>query len=303
MKNFTIMQFPAGSISAFDLADAVRSRPLKDVAPLELASFGFGSPLAPFDSNTAPAPVLVGDNVAFLSLVSWQKILPSSAINAELAKRIRVIEERDGKSLGGRARKRLKEDVVHELLPTALVKPVRVDFFVDLGRGLLVVDTATRKSAETVASELRQALGSFPALPLSAGIAPRSVLTGWISGDSLPDSFALGEECELRDADDHGAVVRCQRQDLVGEEISSHLESGKQVTRLALSNADSSSFTLDEDLVVRKFRLLDGAIDKIEGCEDDSADAVFEATCFILLGEFREIFEAVRTFFRVEHLS
>ena len=40
---------------------------------------------------------------------------------------------------------------------------------------------------------------------------------------------------------DSGAVVKCQRQELQGDEIAKHLESGKQVTRLALTLDDHVS--------------------------------------------------------------
>ena len=67
---------------------------------------------------------------------------------------------------------------MHELLPRAFVRPGRTDALLDLEHGLCVVDTSSRKSGENVVSEIRHALGSFPALPLNAEVAPRAVLTG-----------------------------------------------------------------------------------------------------------------------------
>src|SRR3546814_1853223 len=81
------------------------------------------------------------------------------------------MEQREGRKPGGRARKRLKEDLVHELLPRAFVKPSRTDAVLDLEHGLCIVDSSSRKSAEGVVSEIRNALGSFPALPLNAEVA------------------------------------------------------------------------------------------------------------------------------------
>src|SRR3546814_18526345 len=81
-----------------------------------------------------------------------------------------------------RSRKRLKEDLVHELLPRAFVKPSRTDAMLDLEHGLCIVDSSSRKSAEGVVSEIRNALGSFPALTPNAEVAPGSVLTGWNAG-------------------------------------------------------------------------------------------------------------------------
>jgi recombination associated protein RdgC len=156
-----------------------------------------------------------------------------------------------------------------------------------------VVDTSSRKTAESVASELRQALGSFPALPLNAEVAPRSVLTGWIAGEPLPEGLSLGDECELKDAADKGAVVKCQRQELQGDEIAKHLEAGKQVTRLALTLDDHVSFVLGEDLVIRKFKLLDGAVDQLESTERDDVRAEMDARFALMAGEVKRLFSVL----------
>jgi recombination associated protein RdgC len=214
-------------------------------------------------------------------------------VNDEIARRLAQAEEKEGRKLGGRARKRLKEDVVHELLPRAFVRPGRVDAILDLEHGICAVDTSSRKQAENVVAEIRNALGSFPALPLNAETAPRAVLTGWIAGEPLPDGLSLGDECELRDAADKGAVVKCQRQELTGDEIGKHLESGKQVARLALTLDDHVSFVLGEDLVLRKFKLLDGAVDALESGERDDLRAELDARFALMSAELKRLFSVV----------
>jgi recombination associated protein RdgC len=170
------------------------------------------------------------------------------------------------------------------------VRPVRSDALLDTKLGVIAVDTSSRKNAESVVSEIRRALGSFPALPVNAEVAPRAILTGWIAGDALPEGVSLGDECELRDPSDSGAVVKVQRMDLSGEEIAKHLEAGKQVTRLALVLDDHVSFVLGEDLVVRKFKLLDGAVDQLESSEREDVRAELEARFALMSGEFRRLF-------------
>ena len=167
---------------------------------------------------------------------------------------------------------------------------IQVDIMLDLETGVCAVDTSSRKSAEAVVSEIRRALGSFPALPLNAEVAPRAILTGWIAGEPLPDGLSLGEECELKDADDQGAIVRCQRQDLQSDEITRHLESGKQVTKLALNMDDHVSFVLGEDLVIRKWKFLDGAVDQLESTDSDDIRAELDARFALMSGEFRRLF-------------
>jgi recombination associated protein RdgC len=220
-------------------------------------------------------------------------------VNDALGKKIAEIEAKDGRKLGGRARKRLKEDLVHELLPKAFVKPVRLDGMLDLKHGVVAVDTSSRKAAEGFVTELRHALGSFPAIPLNAEASARIVLTGWIAGEFLPKGLALGDECELKDPGDRGAVVRCTRQDLAGEEIAKHLESGKQVTRLALTLEDRLSFVLGDDLVVRKLKFLEGAVESLEGSERDSLHAELDARFALMAGELSQLFALLEETFKL----
>jgi recombination associated protein RdgC len=287
-RNLTLFRFPT-SLDLSDLDTHLEQTRLKPVGALELSSRGF---ISPFGRDGEALSHRIGDAL-WLTVGSEDKLLPSSVVNDLLQKKLAELEQREGRKPGGRTRKRLKEDLVHELLPRAFVRPGRTDALLDLEHGLCVVDTSSRKSAENVVSEIRHALGSFPALPLNAEVAPRAVLTGWIAGEPLPDGLSLGDECELKDAADKGAVVKCQRQELTGEEIGKHLESGKQVTRLALTLDDHVSFVLGEDLVLRKFKLLDGAVDQLESTERDDLRAELDARFALMAGEVKRLFSVL----------
>ncbi|HET6397229.1 MAG TPA: recombination-associated protein RdgC [Pseudoxanthomonas sp.] len=284
-RNLTFFRFPASH--DFSQLDALLPEAaLRPVGPLELSSRGF---VSPFGRGEAALSHRVGDAV-WLTVGGEDKILPGSVVNDLLAQKVAEIEEKEGRKLGGRARKRLKDDLLHELLPRAFVKGSRTDAMLDLEHGFLAVDTSSRKTGEAVASEIRRAMGSFPAIPPNAEVAPRSVLTAWIAGEPLPEGLSLGDECELKDAMDGGAVVKAQHQELLSDEIAKHLEAGKQVTKLALNLDDHVSFVLGEDLVVRKLKFLDGAVDQLESTERDDVRAELDARFALLAGEVRRLF-------------
>lgn len=287
-RNLTLFRFPP-SLDLADLDERLAECALKPVGGLELCSRGF---VSPFGREAEALSHRIGDAL-WLAVGGEDRLLPAAVVNDLLHKKLARIEQAEGRRLGGRARKRLKEELVHELLPRAFVRPSRVDAMLDLEHGLCIVDTSSRKSAESVTGEIRRALGSFPALPLSAELAPRAVLTGWIAGDPLPPGLILGDECELKDAADGGAVVRCQRQELQCEEIGKHLEAGKQVTRLALTFDDRLSFVLGEDLVIRKLKFLDGAVDRLESGEREDMRAELDARFALMAGELRRLFEVL----------
>lgn len=293
-RNLTLFRFPA-SLDVSLLETHLAECALKPAGPLELSSRGF---VSPFGRDEAALSHKVGDCV-WLTVGGEERLLPSVVVNDAAAKKIAEAEQREGRKLGGRTRKRIKDEVVLDLLPRAFVRPLRTDAYLDLHHGFIAIDTSSRKNAESVVSEVRRALGSFPALPLNPETSPRGVLTGWIAGEPLPEGVALGDECELKDAADRGAIVKCQRQELQGEEIGKHLESGKQATRLALLLDDHVSFVLGEDLVVRKLKFLDGAVDQLESTERESVHAELDARFALMSAELKRLFVMIEAAFKL----
>lgn len=284
-KNTVFFRFPT-TLDFSQLESLLPEAALKPVGALELSSRGF---ISPFGRGEEVLSHRIGDAI-WLSVGGEDKILPSSVVNDLLQKKLKEVEDKEGRKLGGKARKRLKEDLVHELLPRAFVKPSRSDAILDLELGIIAVDSSSRKTGEAIVSELRSAMGSFPALPLNAEVAPRNVLTGWIAGEPLPEGLSLGEECELKDAMQGGGVVKCLNIELQGDEIAKHLEAGKQVTKLALVLDDHVSFVLGEDLIVRKLKLLDGAVDQLENTEREDLRAELDARFALMSAELRRLF-------------
>ena len=184
-------------------------------------------------------------------------------------------------------------------MPRAFVKTSRTDALIDLQHGYIAVDTSSRKTGENVVSDVRGLLGSFPAMPVNAEIAPRSILTSWIAGEAMPAGLELGEECELKDPMDGGAVIKCQKQELRCPEIDKHLDAGKQVTRLALTFEDNLSFVLGDDLIVRKLKFLDGALDQLEDSEGEGRRVEFEARFALQSGEIRRLFQILEEAFKL----
>jgi recombination associated protein RdgC len=224
-------------------------------------------------------------------------LLPNSVVSDELNARLRKMSEKAGKPVGSRERKRLKDEVLTDLLPRAFTRLSKRNAYLDTENGWLVIDTASRKVAEAVVSLIREALGSFPAAPLVPDESPRVLMTDWLARGRLPAKLALGDECELRDSGDGGAAVRCRRQDLESDEIREHLKSGKQVFQLGLVFDERLSFSLDEDLVVRKLRFLDQVQNELGDPEAESAVAELDARFALMSLELRRLFDNLQEWF------
>jgi len=268
----------------------------KPCGALELSSRGW---VSPFGADAEAMFGQVGDCL-LLTLGGEDKILPGSAVNAAVAKKVAEIEQREGRKLGGRARRALRDEILLYLLPRALVKPYRLSGYLDLAEGFLAVDTPSRKAADGFVSYVRHTLGSFPALPLDAEMPPRAVLTGWISGDEMPTAnpdgspgtpaLRLDDSATLQDGTDAGGLVKLDRLELGAEEIRHHLEAGMQCTRLGMTLDDRLSFTFDEDLIVRKLKFLDAAVESLESSDDDDLRAELDARFALFSAEVRRLF-------------
>ena len=293
-RNLTFFRFPR-ELDLEDIGESLATRPLKPIGPLELSTRGFVPPLG---RDTEALSHRIGDAI-WVAAGGEDKILPPSVINAELLKKLDEAEEREGRRPGGRARKRMKEELVHELLPRAFAKPMRTDGYLDLGRGFFVIDASSRKVAESVVSMVRNALGSFPALPISAEISPRGVLTAWLAGETLPDGLTMGDACQLAGGESHGPKVTIRNLELNGDEVAAHLEAGLQCTRLALVLDDHLTFELDEDLVVRKLKFLDGAVEALEEDRLEDLHAELDARFALQAGEVGRLFDVLASAFKV----
>ncbi len=292
-RNLTLFRFSSAVAQSLgDLGPALAARALRPCGPLEAATHGFVSPFGPESEVLAHT---VG-HATLVTLGGEEKLLPAAVVNAELGKRLRQEAARRGRPLGGRQRRALKAEVLDTLLPQAFVRPSRLDAYVDVKTGWLVLDTASRKAAETALTALREALGSFPAQPLAASETPRALLTRWLAHGELPTGLALGDECELRDPAD-GSIIRCRKQELESAEVRAHLKQGKQVFQLGLRFEERASFVLGEDLVLRKLKFLDVVQDSLDADGRDSAEAELDARFALMSLELEQVFAGLEQWF------
>lgn len=293
-RNLTLFRFPESSSKSLKkLEKELDDHRLRPCGPIEMATRGF---VSPYGRESDELVHRVGP-FALLSIGSEDKLLPSSVIAEALAVKISEVSEKESRRIGARERKRLKDDVINELLPRAFVRPSRLSAYLDAESGWLVVDTASRKAAEDAVTAIREGLGRFPATPMAPSDSPRALMTGWLVHGKLPVGLAWGDECELRDPVESGAIVRCRRQELESDEVREHLKSGKQVFQLGLELDERISFVLGEDLVVRKLRFLDVVLEEIGEEAGESARAELDARFALMTLELKRLLEKLDEWF------
>lgn len=300
-RNITLFRIPP-SVCA-DLADQAyiesgfADHALRDCGPIELETSGF---VSPFGRGGETFTHRIGD-FTLLAIGIQTKILPAAVVNDFLSEKIAEVTEREDRKVGARERKRMKEEILVELLARAFIRPSRVFAYIDHISGWLVIDTASRKAAENVVTMIREALGRFPLTPVIANESPRALMTDWVINAALPEALHFGDECELRDPAEEGAVVRCRRQEIESDELREHLKSGKQVFALGLDISNRVSFVLTEDLSLRKFRLLDIALDELDDEASESARAELDARFALMTLELRVVLQKLDEIFGLPH--
>jgi recombination associated protein RdgC len=295
-RNLCFFRFSKATAQALDeLPKRLKKHTLKACGPLETQSRGWISPFGRGEDG------LLHQQGAFtlVTLGGEDKLLPPAVINEALAAKLDKLKAQRGKPVGGRERKRLRDEVLTDLLPRAFVRPSRLSGYVDAKDGWLAVDTASRKAAEGFLTVLRETLESFPAVPPDPEESPRSMMTGWLTGAKLPEGLVLGDECELRDPADRGAIVRCRRQDLESAEVREHLKSGKQVAQLGLIMDERVSFVLGEDFVVRKLKFLDAVNEELETSEREDAKTELDARFALMTLTLKPMWARLDEWFRL----
>lgn len=271
-------------LDAEQLHDALDKDRFTPCGGLQMQSLGWVSPLGPdHDALTHAA-----NGCIMISMRREERVLPAAVVREALADRVRAIEAAESRPVRRKEQQRLKDDIVHELLPRAFTRSSHLYAYIDPRNGWLLVDAATAKKAEELVSLLRESLGSLRVRPFEVAWSPTGLMTDWLRS-GCPDGFEIGDECELREPVEGGGVVRCRNQDLQADEIEAHLDAGKLVTKLAVSWEERLSCILADDVAIRRLRFLDLVMEEAGEVAADDPVARFDADFALLsleLGRF-----------------
>ncbi|WP_419640894.1 recombination-associated protein RdgC [Thiolapillus sp.] len=278
-KNLALFRFTEPlQIDAAELEqklDAMRFRPC---GSHEEFSFGWTPPLG----QSAQQLVHAANGFLMICANKEEKVLPPAVVNELLQERIQEAETQQARRLPKKERDALKDELLFELLPRAFSFSRQTYAYIDPKSGWLIVDAASSKKAEDLASLLRKCLGSLPVTPPLTRQRPVDVMTDWLNTGQAPKDISIENECELRSPEEDGGLIRCKRQDLSAPEIKNHLDTGKQVIKLAVSWADRLSFIVDENLAIKRLAFLDLIQDQLADIETDDRAEQFDAEFSIM---------------------
>ena len=250
----------------------------------DMSKFGWTNPLR----GSELLHFSVGKQILLLARKE-EKILPNHVVKRELDERVNLLEEKENRKLKKTEKQALKDDVTAMLLPRAFSKTQQTAIWIDSETNLIYVDAASSKRAEDTLALLRKSLGSLPVVPLAFANEPTTVMTDWIAQDNLPEYLTALEEAELKAPDD--AVIRCKNHPLDSEEILSHLQKGKLVTKLALNWDEHLSFVLNDDGSLKRLKFADQIREKNDDILKEDYAQRFDADFVLMTGELAKLTE------------
>lgn len=253
-KNLSLLRFTEPfKLTSSELEQHLQTGRFRPCGQLEPMSYGWHPPLGKDDGSLVHAI----NGYLMICALKEEKILPSSVVNEMVLERIGEIEARKGMPVRKKERDEVREQVTHELLPRAFSHTRKTYAYLDPMGGWLVIDSAGAKKTEELASWLRKSIESLPVVLPATRERPAAVMTRWLTENACPPDISIESECELRSPEEDGGIIRCKRQDLSAPEIQNHLESGKEVIKMAMTWNDRLSFMLDEGLGIKRLRFLD----------------------------------------------
>ncbi|MDE9512283.1 recombination-associated protein RdgC [Xenorhabdus bovienii] len=232
-------------------------------------------------------------NQILICMQREEKILPSSVIKKELWAKIEKLEGEQHRKLKKTEKDSLKDEVIHTLLPRAFSKESQTYLWIDNDNQRIVVDANSAKRAEDALALLRKTLGSLPVTPIRLVNPIELTLTDWVSKNELPKEFMLQDEAELKAILEEGGVIRCKHQDLITDEIATHIESGKYVTKLALEWEERIQFTLSDDFAIKKIKFSDALREQNDDIDREDFAQRFDADFVLFSGELSRMFNSL----------
>ncbi len=221
-----------------------------------------------------------------------ERILPPAVVRESLEEKVEQIETDEGRPVGRKEKTQLRDEIVVDLLPRAFTRSHLTYAYIDPEAGWIIVDSASAKRAEELLNLLRESLDTLKVRPLAVNQSPSLLMTRWLES-GLPKGFEPGNECELREPVENGAIIRARNLESIGEEVGSHLEAGMQVTRLAVEWNERVRCVLGDDLVIRRLRFTDLVMEEAADTAAEDAAARFDADFALMSSELSHFFPAL----------
>ena len=281
-KNLQLYRLPKDlPIDISSLEEQLSTLTLQPCSSIEPRSLGWVPP-------RENGPLVHSVNHQWLLALGFEeRLLPTSIVKQFAADRAKAILENEGRKVGRKEMRDIREATAIELMPRAFPRR-RVTFgWIDPVNGWLVVDAASPAKADEVIKLLLKAVDKLPLESLRVQRSPVAVMTEWLQADDAPAGFTVDMDTELRATGESKATVRYVRHTLEADDVRRHIAAGKQCTRLAMTWNDKISFVLTESLAIKSVKPLDVIKETESSTKND--EERFDGDVMLMTGELSKL--------------
>lgn len=228
------------------------------------------------------------DGNLMICLRREDKVLPASIVREQVEVSVFEIEQ-SGRTVGRKEKSEIRERVLVELMPRALVRSSHTYACILPKEGWLIVDAGSKSKADDLIEALNKALIALPVVLPETKRSAELAMTQWMMNpESLPDGFAIGEGCDLHDAAS-ASVVRCKHFDVLCDKVRAHVTDGMSVSKLALEWRERVSFVLAEDLTLKQLKFDSALVDEAADQSGNDAAARFDTDFALMAPELGQL--------------
>ena len=280
---------------------SLRRNDVIDTSTIEnqLASQAF-KPCGAQDRESVGWSPVVGELFALTQgnnlLIKWQteeKLLPSTVVKEEVAKRAVAREEMLERRLKKTERDALKDEVIHAFMPRAFTRQKFAFLWIDLDNSRVVVNTSSAKQAENILALLRKSIGSLPVVPFTLESPMSLTAKEWLATQSLPTPFYTGDSVRLAGVIEGSGSVAYTKSEIFSEEVFTNIESGKIVAAIGLNWNERISFKIDDGLSITGIKFADILTEQNNDISPEEVAVRFDADFLLFRSEFNEMFAAL----------
>ena len=259
----------------------------------ELSRYGWVAPHPALDLQT----VFASAGAFLVTAQKEEKMLPANVIKKALNERVAVIEQEQARKVYRKEQLQIKDEIILDLLPRAFSRFQQTHALLIPRAGLILVDSSSHKKAEELLNLLRNSMGTLPVILPDVNHAPGAVMSEWLKQSQPSAPFICLDECELKDMTEEGGSIKFKGQDLHSDEVIAHIETGKQVSKLAVEWDANLKMILQDDLTLKRIKPTEELTEALnqESSEDplvrlDSDIARLSLECQRLIPQLLEAF-------------
>ena len=214
-----------------------------------------------------------------------RRSVPTAEVNKQVKLEIKRIKDEEGRTVGRKEKRTLKDEAIKTLLPRAFSSCRRIDFAIDPAHGLIAVDTTSQGSLDVLISNLVTAAKSVAAGNITPAYGSNGTLSNWVLTQEPPKTFSLGRACQL-DSVESKAKVAYRHISLDTDAVRDQIRAGMGVDWVQVTYEDRMTFNLDSSMRLNSLEMLDVTSSKEpSGSQEEGGPDAFDTNCAIFTGE------------------